>query len=274
MKKNGKTLYSFLNKDFLSTREGRAVRVLAEFNEPEYRFKHFGIQDTIVFFGSARTLSKAKATERVKKLGRNPKTKAKELEQATRDLEMSRYYEDAVELAKRIAQWSAKHKLKYTLCSGGGPGIMEAANRGAKKAGASSIGLNIRLPFEQEANPYISDHLNFEFHYFFVRKFWFVYLAKAILIFPGGLGTLDEMMEVLTLVQTGRITKKMVIVLYGRSFWSQVLNFDHLVDTGMISAADLKLFEIVDSVDEAYAVVTKGLSRNQKATANKALLKP
>jgi uncharacterized protein (TIGR00730 family) len=255
----------FDTTDFLKTREGRAVRILGEFLEPGVRFKHFGIHDTIVFFGSARTLPHRKALTNLRKLRRDPKARPKQIERATRDLEMSQYYEDAVALSARLAQWSAKGKVKYTLCSGGGPGIMEATNRGAHSVGASSIGLNIYLPFEQQANPYISEHLNFEFHYFFIRKFWFVYLAKAILIFPGGLGTLDEMMEVLTLVQTGRITKKMVIVLYGRSFWSQVINLQHLVDTGMVSAQDLSLFEFADTVDEAYEIVTNGLQRNRKA---------
>jgi uncharacterized protein (TIGR00730 family) len=270
-KKNQKPNYSFLTKEFLKTRDGRAVRILAEFLEPEFRFKQFGIQDTIVFFGSARILPHRKALANLRAARRNPKARPKEIERATHDLEMSQYYEDAATLSAKLAEWSKKVKVKYTLASGGGPGIMEATNRGAASVGAENIGLNIHLPFEQSANPYISDHLNFEFHYFFIRKFWFVYLAKAILIFPGGLGTLDEMMEVLTLVQTGRITKKMIIVLYGKAFWSQVLNFQHLVDTGMISAADLKLFEIVDSVDEAYSVVTKGLNRIHKASANRAL---
>lgn len=271
MKKNLIPDYSFLGKDFLKTKDGRAVRILAEFMEPEYRFKLSGIQDTIVFFGSARTLPHRKALQNLRAIRRNPKARPRELERATRDVEMSRYYEDAADLSAKLSVWSTKSKIKYTLCSGGGPGIMEATNRGAHKVGADNIGLNIHLPFEQSANPYISEHLNFEFHYFFVRKFWFVYMAKAILIFPGGLGTLDEMMEVLTLVQTGRITKKMVIVLYGRSFWTQVINFQHLVDTGMISPEDLKLFEIVDSVDEAFSVVTKGLSRIHKVSANRAL---
>jgi uncharacterized protein (TIGR00730 family) len=271
MKQNGKTQYNFINKDFLKTRDGRALRILAEFMEPEFRFKHFGIQDTIVFFGSARTLPRQKALQNLRALARNPKTKPKEMKVAERNLEMSRYYEEACQLAEQLATWTLKHKFKYTLCSGGGPGIMEATNRGAKQAKAESIGLNIHLPFEQSSNPYISEHLNFEFHYFFLRKFWFVYLAKAIIIFPGGMGTLDEMMEVLTLVQTGRITKKMVIILYGRSFWSQVLNFDHLVETGMIGEEDLKLFEMVDSVAEAFAIVTKGLGRIHKTKANKAL---
>lgn len=265
MKKNGKSLPTFDQSDFLKTREGRGVRILGEFLEPGVRFKHYGIHDTIVFFGSARTLPHKKALANLRKLRRDPKARPKQIERATHDLEMSRYYEEASSLAAKLATWSAKNKFQYTLCSGGGPGIMEATNRGAHSVGAASIGLNIYLPFEQQANPYISEHLNFEFHYFFIRKFWFVYLAKAIIIFPGGLGTLDEMMEVLTLVQTGRITKKMVIVLYGKSFWSQVINLQHLVDTGMISPQDLSLFEYADSVDEAYEIVTGGLSRIRKS---------
>ena len=175
---------------------------------------------------------------------------------------MSRYYEEAVELSRLLSEWNKGQKNQYAICSGGGPGIMEAANKGAHLAKSPSIGLNIHLPFEQHANPYISSHLNFEFHYFFVRKFWFVYMAKSIVMFPGGFGTLDEMMEVLTLVQTERITKKMVVVLYGAEFWNRVLNLDALVETGMISADDLSLFKIVSTVEEAFEHITKGLIAN------------
>ena len=172
---------------------------------------------------------------------------------------MSRYYQDAVELARMITAWSKDIYTRnqctgrrFIVCSGGGPGIMEAANRGASEAGGYSIGLNISLPFEQEPNPYISRELRFEFHYFFVRKFWLAYLAKALIIFPGGFGTLDEMMEILTLVQTGKITKSMPIILFGSSFWKEIINFQALVDWGMIKPEDLDLFTFCDTPQEAF----------------------
>ena len=266
MGKSGLSPFSFMNKEFLHGKDGRAIRILAEFLEPEYRFRQFGIDDTIIFFGSARILPRRAAQANLRKLARDPKAKPQALAKARRDLEMSRYYEEAVELSRRLSEWNKGQKIEYAICSGGGPGIMEAANKGAHLAHAPSIGLNIHLPFEQQANPFISSHLNFEFHYFFVRKFWFVYMAKAIIMFPGGFGTLDEMMEVLTLVQTERITKKMVIVLYGAEFWSKVIDFDALVETGMISPQDLGLFKICSTVDEAYAHVTKQLVANARST--------
>jgi len=269
MGKNGLSPFSFMNKEFLHNKDGRAIRILAEFLEPEYRFRQFGIDDTIVFFGSARILSRRAAQTKLRRLKQDPKAKPDQLAKAGRDMEMSRYYEDAVELSRRLSEWNKSQKVAYAICSGGGPGIMEAANKGAHLAHAPSIGLNIHLPFEQHANPYISSHLNFEFHYFFVRKFWFVYMAKAIIMFPGGFGTLDEMMEVLTLVQTERITKKMVIVLYGSEFWSKVINFDTLVETGMVSPQDLGLFKICSTVEEAYTYVTGHLDTATNSVAAK-----
>ena len=259
MRKRALLPFSFMNKEFLHNKDGRALRILAEFLEPEYRFRRFGIDDTIVFFGSARIQPRRLALANLRKLKSVRGAKAAHAK-AERDLEMSRYYEETVELSRRLADWSKGKKVQYAICSGGGPGIMEAANKGAWLAKAPSIGLNIHLPFEQKANSYISSHLNFEFHYFFVRKFWFVYMAKAIIMFPGGFGTMDEMMEVLTLVQTERITKKMVVVLYGKEFWSRALNFEALVETGMISPEDVDLFRICGTVDEAYAYVTQSLS--------------
>ncbi|MEO7427506.1 MAG: TIGR00730 family Rossman fold protein [Fibrobacteria bacterium] len=258
-----------MNKGFLHTKDGRAIRILAEFLEPEHRYREFGIDNTIVFFGSARILPKSVAAANLRKLKKDRKTTAAALKKAGQNLEMSRYYEDAVELSRLLSEWNKSQREQYAICSGGGPGIMEAANKGASLAKAPSIGLNIHLPFEQHANPYISSHLNFEFHYFFIRKFWFVYTAKAIIMFPGGFGTLDEMMEVLTLVQTERITKKMVVVLYGAEFWSKVLNLDYLVETGMISAEDLGLFKICSTVEEAFSHVTKGLKANSASKAKR-----
>lgn len=262
MSKKGLMPFSFMNKEFLHNKDGRAIRILAEFLEPEYRFRNFGVDDTIVFFGSARIPPRKEALAKLAKVKKDPKSKPQALKKAQTDLEMSRYYEDAVVLARRLSEWNRTQKVQYAICSGGGPGIMEAANKGAWLAKAPSIGLNIHLPFEQHANPYITPDLNFEFHYFFVRKFWFVYMAKAIVMFPGGFGTMDEMMEVLTLVQTERITKKMVIVLYGKTFWSRLLDLDFLADAGMISAEDVNLFKVVDSVEEAFSVLTKGLVAN------------
>ena len=234
MGKKGLLPFSFMNKEFLHTKDGRAIRILAEFLEPEYRFREFGVDDTIVFFGSARILPRKVAKTNLKKLRSNAKASKESILQAERHLVMSQYYEDAVQLSQKLSEWNRSQVSQFAICSGGGPGIMEAANKGASLAKAPSIGLNIHLPFEQQANPYISSHLNFEFHYFFIRKFWFVYMAKAIVMFPGGFGTLDEMMEVLTLIQTERMTKKIVLVLYGAEFWSRVLNMDYLVQTGMI----------------------------------------
>jgi uncharacterized protein (TIGR00730 family) len=250
---------SFLNKEFLKGPDGRSIRILSEFLEPEVRFRRYGIQDTLVFFGSARTLPRKKAKENLKALEKKKKVSPEDLASALKAVEMSRYYEECVALAKKIGEWSEANGKRYSICSGGGPGIMEAANKGAKLAKAPSIGLNIELPFEQEANPYISPELNFDFHYFFVRKFWFIYLAKAIVMFPGGFGTLDEMMETLTLVQTQRITKKMVVILYGSEFWNRVVNFEYLAETGMIHKDDLKLFHICDDVDSAFKVLCDGL---------------
>ena len=262
---------SFLNSDFLLGRDGRAVRILAEFLEPEHRFNHFKINDTIIFFGSARILpgkiAAANLRAVLKKSGaKSGKSKTKAVRDAERDLRMSRYYEECVQLSKQIAEWSQKNRYGYAICSGGGPGIMEAANKGGQAGKAPSVGLNILLPFEQQPNPYIDPKLSFEFRYFFMRKFWFVYMAKAVIMFPGGFGTLDEMMELLTLAQTQRITKKMAVVLYGREFWSRVIDFNFLADEGLISRGDLSLFRICDSVDEAYEFITKQLRRNRKAS--------
>ncbi|HLP43213.1 MAG TPA: TIGR00730 family Rossman fold protein [Fibrobacteria bacterium] len=262
MGKKGLLPFSFMNKEFLHNKDGRAIRILAEFLEPEYRFRRYGVDDTIVFFGSARIPSRKDALARLRKAETNRKATPRALAKARTELAMSRFYEEAAQLARKLSEWNKTQKIKYAICSGGGPGIMEAANKGAWKAKGPSIGLNIHLPFEQHANPYITPDLNFEFHYFFVRKFWFVYMAKAIVMFPGGFGTMDEMMEVMTLVQTERITKKMVMVLYGKEFWSRVLNFEHLVETGMISPEDIGLFHVVDTVEEAFKVVTNGLIAN------------
>ncbi len=250
------------NHEFLHGPEARTIRVNCELLEPKYRFQANDVQNTIVIFGSART----KAPEEAKKIVETLETEmadrdsptpdeVQKLKRAKRDLAQSKYYGDCRELAKRMAKWSESLPDGKSLhvCSGGGPGIMEAANRGAFDAGAKSIGLNISLPFEQHHNPYISPELNFEFHYFFIRKYWFLYMAKALVAFPGGFGTMDELFELLTLTQTGKVPEGSPIVLYGKDYWSRLFDFEALAEWGYISQNDLKLFKIVDSVDEAEA---------------------
>ena len=247
---------AYKNERFLTSRAARSVRMLAEFEEPRTRFEKYDIKDTIVFFGSARILPRdvaIKNLEAARAHGGDVKT-------AERALGMSRYYEEARLLAGRLTEWSKglnDPTRRFVVCSGGGPGVMEAANRGASEAKGLNIGLNISLPFEQSENPFITRELAFEFHYFFMRKFWFVYLAKAIVIFPGGFGTMDEFFEVLTLVQTKKLRKPMAVVLYGKEYWGDVLNLDAMVKWGTIEPADLDLFLFTDSVDEAFAYVTE-----------------
>ncbi len=261
---------SYKNIEFLNSPDARTIRLIAEFLEPARRFRQQGIKDTVVFFGSARIKSRKEASrqlqkvkKQIKKTSRVSKSLRSRLEAAQIDLEMSKYYEGAVELSKLLTSWSKKlyQQNRFVVCSGGGPGIMEAANKGARLAGGRSIGLNISLPFEQSPNPYITKELNFEFHYFFMRKFWFVYLAKALIMFPGGFGTLDELMEVLTLLQTKKLKKQVVVVLYGKEYWDQVLNFDTMVRLRVISPEDLQLFRFADTPDEAFKYLVKELKR-------------
>ena len=228
---------AYKNVPFLESRTGRSVRILSEYLQPLQHFRSERVHDTVVFFGSAR----------IKEEG-----------------PMSRYYREARQLAKLVTQWSMsleKTKRRFVVTTGGGPGIMEAANRGAYDAGGKSVGLNIGLPFEQHPNPYITPELCFEFHYFFMRKFWFAYLAKALVVFPGGFGTLDELSELLTLMQTRKLEKKMVIIMYGSQFWKEVINFEALVRHGMISPEDLHLFQFADDPDAAMGLLNDGLTR-------------
>jgi len=221
----------YKDPSFLESSQARPVRILAEYLEPLHHFRHERVHDTIVFFGSARLRE---------------------------DGPLARYYADARELARLITEWSKSLPIaahRFVVCSGGGPGIMEAANRGASDAGGKSVGLNIGLPFEQRPNPYITPELNFEFHYFFMRKFWFSYLARALVVFPGRFGTLDELMEMLTLVQTQKIERKILILLYGTEFWREILNFDALVKHGMITEKDLSLFTWADTPQSAFEQV-------------------
>lgn len=233
-------LLAFENREFLLSEEARPIRILSEYLYPLKRFNDFGITDTIIFYGSARIPSPEEADKY-----KNSKI-----------VELVKYYEEARELAKRITLWSKKvaikHKRRFIICSGGGPGIMEASNRGAHDADGISIGLNIELPKEQFPNPYITHELNFDFHYFFTRKFWFLYYARVLIAFPGGYGTLDELFETLTLQQTKNIKNTIPVFLYGKSFWERLIDFDFLVEYGLISPEDKNLFKIVDSVDEAY----------------------
>ncbi len=249
---------AYLNEDFLHSREARPVRILAEYMEPEARFEEHHVSDTIVFFGSARVQPRDEAEKALKKA----EAEGGDIEAARRGLEMSRYYEDARELAKRLTLWSKEledPRRRFLICTGGGPGIMEAANRGASEAKGLNMGLNISLPHEQHENPYVTRQMLFEFHYFFMRKFWFVYLAKAIIAFPGGMGTLDEFFEIITLAQTGKLEKRVPMVLFGTEFWDEVINFDALVRHGVIDSEDLNLFFRTDSVDEAFDYVTREL---------------
>ena len=261
---------AYRNPAFLASRDGRPVRILAEYVEPEARFEDFKIDDTIVFFGSARLKPRDVAEAALAAARANDGDVAA----AERSVAMSRYYEEARSLAARLTDWSKALEgtsRRFVICSGGGPGIMEAANRGASEAKGINVGLNISIPFEQHDNPYITRELSFEFHYFFMRKFWFVYLAKAIVIFPGGFGTLDEFFEILTLVQTGKLKKPMSIVLYGAPFWNDVVDFDALVHHGTIDAADLELFHRVNSVDEAFAAITADLTERALDTPGRIL---
>jgi len=255
---------AYSDEKFLKSPAARSLRIVAEYMEPQYRFRKENVRDTVVFYGSARLLPKAAANKKLKELKKMKNPSGDRLLDAQIDLEMSRYYEDTVELSRLITEWSMKQEPgnRFVVCSGGGPGIMEASNRGAKKAGGKSIGLNISLPFEQNPNPYITPALNFEFHYFFMRKFWFAYLAKALIIMPGGYGTMDELFELLTLIQTKKIRKKMPIVVYDKMFWERVINFEELAKKRLIDKEDLKLFLIAETVDEAFHYVKNDLQKH------------
>ena len=226
---------AYQNEEFLKGPDGRPFRILAEYLEPLSHFERARIQNTVVFFGSARVGQEGL---------------------------LGQYYTDARDVAKRITEWSEARPgdaHRFVVCTGGGPGIMEAANRGASEGGGVTVGLNIGLPFEQLPNPYISPDLNFEFHYFFMRKFWFAYLAKALIVFPGGFGTMDELFEILTLAQTRKLSGKIQIVLYGSQFWKEIINFEALVKYGTIAASDMDLFQFADTTDDAVRVLQQHL---------------
>ena len=245
------TAKAYQNPGFLNSKDARALRILSEYLEPKSRFDRFKVDDTIVFMGSARIQSREAAEEMVRK-GRAGDGDA---EKAQTALKMSAYYEAAREFAFRLTNWSKeldREERRFVVCTGGGPGIMEAANRGAAEAKGLNVGLTISIPVEEFDNPYVTRELAFHFHYFFMRKFWFAYLAKAVIVFPGGYGTLDELFELLTLVQTRKMRKPMPIVLFGTEYWREVVDFDALARHGMIDPADIELVHRTDSVDEAF----------------------
>lgn len=259
---------AYENLTFLHSPDARPIRVLCELTEPESRFRRQKVRNTIVFFGSARTLPQDVAERNLAdiehQLAQNGSASPdlrQQQRKARQALIMSRYYEDAVVLSKKLTEWSleiAKARDRFIICSGGGPGIMEAANRGAQNAGGRSVSLNISLPFETP-NEYQADELAFEFHYFFIRKYWFFYLAKALVVFPGGCGTMDELFELLTLIQTKKTKKYMPIVLYGSEYWHEVINFEAMVKWGTISPDDLKLFHFFDDIEQAFTFLTQEL---------------
>jgi len=263
-----KPIKAYQDVDFLNSSDGRTIRIITEYLQPKSKFKKFKVMDTIVFFGSARLKPRRDALRDYNTIkGSNPKLTenfAKRLREAQLHLDMARYYEDAVELSKRLTEWSMNLETsanRFIVCTGGGPGIMEAANKGAKKAGGYSIGLNISIPFEQFVNNYVTPDLSFEFHYFFMRKFWFAYLSKALVVFPGGFGTMDEMFEIITLIQTAKLRKKLAVIIYDKKYWSKIINFDALVELGMISKSDLSLFTMCDTIDEAYNAIINHLRK-------------
>ncbi|SNS28397.1 hypothetical protein SAMN05421770_101335 [Granulicella rosea] len=289
----GRAPLAYENAEFIDSPDGRMLRMMAEYQEPLVRFRRERIEDTVVFFGSARFRALDEASTALELLENTGSTaRAPEHEQPARmdeiqagaaselklklayaAVEMAQYYEDARQLAKLLAGWAKTlpgPRHRFVITSGGGPGIMEAANRGAFEAGAKSIGLNIKLPFEQMPNPYISPELNFEFHYFFMRKYWFAYLAKALVVFPGGFGTMDEMFELLTLAQTHKLAKKMVVIIYGSSYWKSVLNLELLAEKGAIAMKDLDLFQFVDTPEAAFAILKKSLLEDHLEVAGEA----
>jgi uncharacterized protein (TIGR00730 family) len=273
MQNHEKIRKAYEDPEFLNHPNGRPVRVLAELLEPGFRFSDELVKNTIAVFGSARTLSNQAATENLEKIkgdtagaARHPADHKKKIVDAQHDLTMSHYYEQARALGHKLTTWSLENfdekTERFLISTGGGPGIMEAANRGAYEAGGRSVGLNIELPFEQDPNPYQTWDLSFEFNYFFIRKFWFSYLAKALVVFPGGFGTMDELFELLTLVQTKIISKPLPIILFGSEYWNEIMNLKAMAKWGMISEKDLDLFQVMDDVDQAYDYLVSYLTEH------------
>ncbi len=250
---------AYKNLEFLNSSDARTIRMMCEYAEPLIRFEKHGVRNTIVFFGSARIVSEQAAQKEIREIEKlmadsnSNEGLARAKSAAEAKLAMSRYYDEAAKLAEILAKWSKSfpEEQQFVICSGGGPGIMEAANLGASRAGARTIGLNISLPYEQAPNPYISEDLGFEFHYFFMREFWFVHLAKALIVFPGGFGTFDELFEVLTLEQTKKLPNRMPVIMYGSEYWDKVIDFDVMVESGTIDRADVDLFQYANTPQEA-----------------------
>ncbi len=271
---------AYEDEDFLNSADGRSLRILSEYFQPKSKFRKHKIMDTIVFFGSARLKSKRESLieyNKIKKMSPRSRNFAQRLRQAQLMLKMSHYYEDAVELSRRLTEWSLNLETnanRFIICTGGGPGIMEAANKGAKKAGGYSVGLNISIPFEQFVNKYVTSELSFDFHYFFMRKFWFAYLSKALIIFPGGFGTMDEYFEILTLVQTEKIKKKLLLIIYDKKYWKSIINFEALVEQGMISDSDLKLLNFCSSVDETFEKIVRHLTKHYSKAKEPEVIEP
>ena len=256
--------HAYHNKAFLDGPDARSLRILAEYLEPKSRFDNYKVDDTVVFMGSARTPSPEQAEDLARAAARGEVDPAV----ARRAAEMAVYYDAARSLAYRLTEWSQgvdRRERRFVVCTGGGPGIMEAANRGAAEAGGVNVGLRISIPVEEFDNPYLTPDLTFNFHYFFMRKFWFSYLAKAVIVFPGGFGTLDELFELLTLVQTGKMKKPLPIILFGENYWRDVVDFDALVRNGMIGPLDPDLMIRTNSVDEAYDIVVRELAQHALA---------
>ncbi|MGB8524130.1 MAG: TIGR00730 family Rossman fold protein [Candidatus Acidiferrales bacterium] len=267
---------------FMESLVARPLRIMAEYLDPLNRLRRANVSDTIVMFGSARIQSRDRALTHLKEVRRNARGRRtlewRQKVSAARSLvSMSRYYEDARELAHRLTMWSmtlGDSPRRFVVCSGGGPGIMEAANRGAAEAGGPSIGLSIQLPHEQASNPYITPNLNFLFHYFFMRKLWFAQMAKALIIFPGGFGTMDELWEMLTLMQTHKLSQHHLILIYGRKYWDKVINWRHMVRTGTINEREFKLLQFADNVDEAFNHIRKDLEAHHLEVESDSYTKP
>jgi uncharacterized protein (TIGR00730 family) len=244
----------------------RPVRILTEYIDPLVRLRREEVGDTIVMFGSARIIARDRALSHLRRLkslpGKVNRRRRIAFRVARAALQMSRYYEEARELARRITAWAltlGEHPRRFVICSGGGPGIMEAANRGAAEAGGKTVGLSIELPHEQWPNPYISPGLTFQFHYFFMRKLWFAQLAKALIVFPGGFGTMDELWEMLTLMQTGKLQRRNLILIYGRRYWNRVIDWREMLNWGTINRREYNMLQFADSVEEAFERVRSGL---------------